>query len=98
MLRDGDQSHLSLNSVSTSSEETEVNCLTNFDVGFCYSQHNQLYVFEKEKSYVRFTRRSIIKIPIDLYASSLYTIKNVSVNAQMDTAIVTAAHNQASLV
>lgn len=74
--------------------QTDVNCLTNFESGFCYSQFNQLFVFEKEKSYVRFTRKSIIKIPIDLYPAETYTISNVSVNLQVDTVIVSTLHSQ----
>lgn len=91
---DGDQSHLKLNAVPSSTNETDVNCLTNFENGFCYSQYNQLFVFEKEKSYVRFKRRSIIKIPIKLYSPESYKIANVSVNAQMDTVIVSTFHSQ----
>lgn len=75
-------------------QETDVNCLTNFDSGFCYSQYNQLYVFEKQKSYTRFTRRSIIKIPIDLYPPESYKISNVSVDLQVDTVIVSTMHSQ----
>lgn len=93
-FRDGDQSHQKLNAVTSSTNETHVNCLTNFENGFCYSQHHQLFVFEKEKSYVRYTRRAIIKIPIKLYAYESYKITNVSVNAQMDTVIVTTMHSQ----
>lgn len=89
-----DQSPLKLNPVSMRTHETDVNCLTNFESGFCYSQFNQLYVFVKEKSYVRFTRRSIIKIPIDLYPPETYVIKNVSVNLQMDTVVVSTLHSQ----
>lgn len=91
---DGDQSHLKLNPVSSGTNETDVNCITNFGSGFCYSQFNRLYVFEKEKSYVRYTRRSIIKVPIDLYSMDSYKITNVSVNAQMDSVIVTTFHSQ----
>lgn len=91
---DGDQSHLKLNPISSGTNETDVNCLTNFESGFCYSQFNRLFIFEKEKSYVRYTRRSIIKIPIDLYSNESYKITNVSVNAQMDSVIVTTFHSQ----
>lgn len=85
---------MKLNPISQSAKETEVNCLTNFDCGFCYSQHNQLFVFGKEKSYVRYTRRAIITIQIELYAPESYRIANVSVNLQMDTVIVTTLHSQ----
>lgn len=91
---DSDQSHLKLNPVAKGTYETDVNCLTNFENGFCYAQYNQLFVFEKEKSYVRYKRRSIIKIPIRLYAPDSYKITNVSVNSQMDTVIVTTFHSQ----
>lgn len=91
---DNDQPPLKLNSVSIRTHKTEVNCLTNFEKGFCYALYNQLYVFEKEKSYIRYMRRSIIEIPIDLYPSESYTIKNVSINIQVDTVIVTTKHSQ----
>lgn len=91
---DGDQSHLKLTPVAKGTYETDVNCLTNFENGFCYAQYNQLFVFEKEKSYVRYKRRSIIKIPVRLYAPESYKITNVSVNSQMDTVIVTTFHSQ----
>lgn len=93
-LSNGDQSHLKLNPLSKATYETDVNCLTNFENGFCYAQYNQLFVFEKEKSYVRYKRRAIIKIPIRLHAPESYKITNVSVNCQMDTVIVTTFHRQ----
>lgn len=83
-----------MNAVSSGTYENDVNCLTNFESGFCYAQFNQLFVFEKEKSYVRYTRRAIIKIPIKLYPPETFKIINVSVNTQMDTVIVTTKHSQ----
>lgn len=83
-----------MNAVANGTDETHVNCLTNFESGFCYSQNNKLFVFEKEKSYVRFTRRAIIQIPIQLYSPESYKITNISVNAQMDTVIATTLHSQ----
>lgn len=94
MHSDGDQSHLKLTPVAKGTYETDVNCLTNFENGFCYAQYNQLFVFEKEKSYVRYKRRAKIKIPIRLYAADSYKITNVSVNSQMDTVIATTFHSQ----
>lgn len=91
---DDDQSSLSLNQINQSTDKFEVNCLTYFENGFCFAQHNCVYVFEKEKSYVRYTKRTEIKIPITLYSDELYKITNISINAQMDTVIVTAKHNQ----
>lgn len=51
-------------------------------------------MFEKEKSYVRYTKKTLITIPVKLFAEPLFTISNVSVNAAMDTVIVTAKHSQ----
>lgn len=85
---------MKLKPVASGTNHTDVNCLTNFEIGFCYAQYNQLFVFEKEKSYNRYTRRAVIKIPIKLYAPESYKITNVSVNAQMDTVIVTTYHSQ----
>lgn len=78
----------------TIDERIDVNCLTHFDIGFCYAIRNSLYVFEKEKAYVRYTKKTLITIPIKLFAAPLFTITNVSVNAAMDTVIVTAMHSQ----
>lgn len=75
-------------------EKHDVNCLTYFEKGFCFAQNNYLYVFEKEQSYVRFTRKTILRIPIKLYKPDAYCITNVSVNLEMDTVIVSAKHSQ----
>lgn len=79
---------------SSSAERIDVNCLTYFENGFCYSIRNRLFVFEKEKSYVRYTKKTLITIPVKLFPEPLFTIANVSVNAAMDTVIVTAKHSQ----
>lgn len=71
-----------------------VNCLTQFPNGFCYAIHNALYVFEKDKTYMRFMKKTVIKIPIKIYADELYEIIQVSINVVADTVIVTAKHNQ----
>lgn len=72
----------------------DVNCLTYFQTGFCFAQFNTLYVFEKKSSYIRYTRKTILDIPIHLYERDLYTIMNVSINLNMDTVVVSAKHNQ----
>lgn len=43
---------------------------------------------------MRYTKRALITIPIRLFADDLFVIANVSVNAAMDTVIVTAKHSQ----
>lgn len=91
---DSDQSHLKLSPIADASKETEVNCLTNFGCGFCFAQHNRLFVFQKDNAYVRYKRRAIIAIPIKLYDFQTYRIVNVSVNIQMDTVIATTLHSQ----
>lgn len=80
--------------IQSSNERNDVDCLTYFESGFCYSIRNSLYVFEKEKSYVRYTKKTLITIPVKLFAEPLFSITNVSVNALMDTVIVTAKHSQ----
>lgn len=91
-----DDEHLShgLTPISQATEKTHVNCLTYFECGFCFAQHNILHVFQKDKLYVRYAKRSIIEIPIDLYDDHLYGITNVSINSIMDTVVVTAKHSQ----
>lgn len=71
-----------------------MNCLTYFESGFCFAQHNILHVFQKDKLYVRYGKRSIIEIPIHLYDNELYQITNVSINSTMDTVVVAAKHSQ----
>lgn len=67
--------------------------MTQYQKGFAYAIHNVLYVYEKESNY-RYSKKTEITIPIDIYPSHLYRIVNVAVNVQMDTVIVTAMHNQ----
>ena len=43
---------------------------------------------------MRYIKKTIIRIPITLYAERLYVITNVAINVQMDTVIVTARHSQ----
>lgn len=43
---------------------------------------------------MRYTKRTLITIPVKLFPAPLFTISNVSVNAAMDTVIVTAKHSQ----
>lgn len=93
-FRDDEHVSLGLTAVDLATKKTHVNCLTYFECGFCFAQHNVLHAFQKDKVYVRYTKRSIMKIPIDLYDDELYEITNVSINAAMDTVVVTAKHNQ----
>lgn len=74
-------------------ERKDVNCLTYYAKGFAYSIHNQLHVFEKETNY-RFTKKTIITIPVGIFPDVLYRIANVAINVKMDTVIVTTLHNQ----
>lgn len=43
---------------------------------------------------MRYTKKTFITIPVKLFPESLFAIENVSVNAAMDTVIVTAKHSQ----
>lgn len=74
-------------------DEHDVNCLTFYAKGFAYAIENVLHVFEKETSY-KYSKKTRITIPVEIFAPRLYRITNVSINVQMDTVIVTAAHNQ----
>lgn len=71
-----------------------VNCLTYFTNGFCYAIQNKLYIFEKDKIFPKYLIKTILTIPIKLYAESMYEISHVSVNHTMDTVIVVAKHCQ----
>lgn len=70
-----------------------VHCLTLYNKGFAYAIQNVLHVFEKENNY-RYSKKTRIRIPVDIFADHLYNITNVAINVQMDTVIVTAAHSQ----
>lgn len=74
-------------------DKPHVNCLTYFTKGFAYAIQNVLYVFEKEGSF-KYTKKTILTIPVDNYPEDLYKITNVAVNAQMDTVCVTTLHSQ----
>lgn len=74
-------------------ERKDVNCLTYYPKGFAYSIHNALHVYEKESNY-RYSKKSIITVPEDIYTNDLYRIANVAINPHMDSVIVTTLHNQ----
>ncbi|XP_055686721.1 cilia- and flagella-associated protein 57 [Lutzomyia longipalpis] len=71
----------------------EVICLTHFTTGFCYAIHNVVHVFEKESNY-KFQKKTIITIPVTLYAAELYKIANLAINQDQDTLMVSCAHSQ----
>lgn len=71
-----------------------MNCLRYFQRGFCYAINNQVFVFEKDKTYLRYTKKTVLTIPIDLYPDASYEITHVSVNITMDTVIAVAKHSQ----
>lgn len=71
----------------------DVNCLTLYGKGFAYAILNVLHVFEKENNY-KYSKKTRITIPVDIFPARLYHIANVAINTQMDTVIVTAAHSQ----
>ncbi|XP_055380070.1 cilia- and flagella-associated protein 57, partial [Condylostylus longicornis] len=73
--------------------DESVVCLTVFSKGIAYVIFNQVFVFEKESRF-KFIRKTILTLKVDLYPEKLYQICNISVNAQQDTVIVTAKHNQ----
>lgn len=67
--------------------------LTTFATGFAYSVHNVVHIFERSSSF-RFIKKTINTIPMDLYPEHLYAIKNIAINHQQDTIIVTSQHAQ----
>lgn len=71
----------------------DVDCLTRFEKGFCYANHNTVHVFVKETNNV-FKKTTVITIPITLYNPELYRIKTVAINNSEDTIMVTAIHSQ----
>lgn len=69
-------------------------CLTSFPKGFAFAIHNTVHVFQREESPFVFFKRSVLTLPMTIYEESLYTIKNVSINAEQDAIVVTANHSQ----
>lgn len=53
-----------------------------------------MFVFEKDKVYPKYTRKTILTIPINLYPEELYEITQLSVNIAMDSVIAVAKHSQ----
>jgi cilia- and flagella-associated protein 57 len=62
-------------------EEVDVMCLTSFLHGFAFAIQNVVFVFEKETQF-RFLKKSLITVPVTLYAEKLYKITNMAINAQ----------------
>lgn len=85
---------LQLATVVDATHRNAVNCLTYFELGFCFAQFNVLHVFVKDKNYMRYMKRSEIALTFDFYAEDSYKIANVSINSRMDTVAVTAMHRQ----
>lgn len=70
-----------------------IKCLVTFPSGFAFATHNMVHVFEKEPPF-RFTKKTLLTIPVTLFDESLYVVKDIAINEQQDTIVATTQHNQ----
>ncbi|XP_075166965.1 testes of unusual size [Haematobia irritans] len=73
--------------------DTRVLCMTAFGRGFAFAIFNQVFVFERVSKF-KFERKTILTIPITIYAEHLYQITNLAVDSKQETVIVTTLHSQ----
>ncbi|XP_013119183.2 cilia- and flagella-associated protein 57 [Stomoxys calcitrans] len=73
--------------------DTRVLCMTAFGKGFAFAIFNQVFVFERVSKF-KFERKTILTIPITIYAEALYQITNLAVDSKQETVIVTTLHSQ----
>ncbi|XP_055921500.1 cilia- and flagella-associated protein 57 isoform X2 [Eupeodes corollae] len=70
-----------------------VMCMIALSKSLAYVIEDKVFFFEKV-SKVEYKRIAIIRLDKKLYSEDLFRIKNMTVNAQQDTVIVTAGHSQ----
>lgn len=70
-----------------------IKCLTTFPMGFAFATNNMVHVFEKEPPF-KFVKKTLLTIPVTIFDESLYAIKNIAINEQQDTIVVTTQHSQ----
>ncbi|XP_073812366.1 testes of unusual size isoform X1 [Musca autumnalis] len=73
--------------------DTRVLCMTAFAKGFAFAIFNRVFVFERVSKF-KFERKTILTIPITIYAEHLYQITNLAVDSKQETVIVTTQHSQ----
>ncbi|TMW44058.1 hypothetical protein DOY81_010865 [Sarcophaga bullata] len=67
--------------------------MTAFGRGFAFAIFNKVFVFERVSKF-KFERKTILTIPITIYADALYQITNLAVDSKQETVIVTTKHSQ----
>lgn len=73
--------------------DTRVVCMTAFGRGFAFAMFNRVFVFERVSKF-KFERKTILTIPITIYADVLYQITNLAIDSKQETVIVTTKHSQ----
>ncbi|XP_002068679.3 cilia- and flagella-associated protein 57 [Drosophila willistoni] len=71
----------------------QVLCMTAFPKGFAYVIFNRAFVFERVSKF-KFERKTVLTVPINLYAEPMYQIRNLAIDHKQETVIVTTAHAQ----
>lgn len=70
-----------------------IKCLTTFPMGFAFATNNMVHVFHKETP-SKFTKKTLLTIPVVLFDEALYVIKDIAINEQQDTIVATSHHSQ----
>lgn len=73
--------------------DIRVICMTAFGRGFAFAIFNTVFVFERVSKF-KFERKTILTIPITIYAELLYQITNLAIDSKQETVIVTTKHSQ----
>lgn len=73
--------------------DSRVVCITPFGRGFAFAIFNTVFVFERVSKF-KFERKTILTIPITIYAEQLYQITNLAIDSKQETVIVTTKHTQ----
>lgn len=79
--------------VESSLYDQRVVCMTAFPKGFAFAIFNKVFVFERVSKF-KFERKTILTVPITIYADHLYQITNLAIDSKQETIIVTTKHSQ----
>ncbi|ALC42004.1 CG4329 [Drosophila busckii] len=73
--------------------DLRVLCMTAFAKGFAFIIFNKAFVFERVSKF-KFERKTILTVPMTLYAEPMYQITNLAIDHKQETVIVTTSHAQ----
>ncbi|XP_030372781.1 cilia- and flagella-associated protein 57 [Scaptodrosophila lebanonensis] len=73
--------------------DKRVLCMTAFTKGFAFIMFNKMFVFERVSKF-KYERKTILTVPVTIYAEPLYQITNIAIDHKQETVIVTTMHSQ----